>query len=405
MRLSTSLLVPALISAASAASDASVYIFQGDESPNASNRPALSPEQARLVFAQRLGTSQYHGLKGASEDTLSYINKFGGRHSSLFQDLEQSQAAELVLIVEGVCSEATKLLLNTWAPLEPAFTISEPPSLKSNKKFIADLNQQSGQSRDCLLEDAINPYQEACWNGKSKVIHFDLGATKDQSKLEDLISAQKGLIRWAKNQEMNTVVVLMPEASRLSETSSKPYGSYENAPQISLGRRQGSEEVMSESPKSSAPPSPPVDSQLVKTSNSTAGPVTGVIPSCHSSLDACISATKNCSGHGECFKKYGTISDGGVAKGACFSCGCVPQNETFWFGGSKDTKANKKGHRTVYYGGGACQKKDISGPFWLIAVFTIVMVGLVSSAIGMLFSIGEEKLPGVIGAGVSSKAR
>jgi len=30
------------------------------------------------------------------------------------------------------------------------------------------------------------------------------------------------------------------------------------------------------------------------------------------------------------------------------------------------------------------------------------MMGLVGWAIGMIFSIGEEKLPGVIGAGVSS---
>lgn len=68
-------------------------------------------------------------------------------------------------------------------------------------------------------------------------------------------------------------------------------------------------------------------------------------------------------------------------------------------------KGNKQGNRTIHWGGAACQKKDISGPFWLIVGFTVVMIGLVSWAIGMLFSIGEEKLPGVIGAGVSSKAR
>jgi len=33
------------------------------------------------------------------------------------------------------------------------------------------------------------------------------------------------------------------------------------------------------------------------------------------------------------------------------------------------------------------------------------MIGLVGWGIGLLFSIGEEKLPGVIGAGVSSKTR
>lgn len=82
--------------------------------------------------------------------------------------------------------------------------------------------------------------------------------------------------------------------------------------------------------------------------------------------------------------------------------------ETYWYSGNpgdKNAKADKKAHRLVNYGGPACQKKDISGPFWLIAGFTIVIIGLVSWAIGMMFSIGEEKLPGVIGAGVSSKVR
>lgn len=87
------------------------------------------------------------------------------------------------------------------------------------------------------------------------------------------------------------------------------------------------------------------------------------------------------------------------ASRACFTCGCVPQNVTFKLEG------NRTGSNIIYWGGSACQKKDVSGPFWLIAIFSVVMVGLISWAIGLLYSIGEETLPGVIGAGVSSKAR
>ena len=39
--------------------------------------------------------------------------------------------------------------------------------------------------------------------------------------------------------------------------------------------------------------------------------------------------------------------------------------------------------------------------FWLIALFTVAMVGLVSFAVGQVWSMGEEELPSVIGAGVS----
>lgn len=44
---------------------------------------------------------------------------------------------------------------------------------------------------------------------------------------------------------------------------------------------------------------------------------------------------------------------------------------------------------------------DVSVPFWLFAGFTLLMIGVLSLSIGLLFSVGEEKMPGVLGAGVS----
>lgn len=57
--------------------------------------------------------------------------------------------------------------------------------------------------------------------------------------------------------------------------------------------------------------------------------------------------------------------------------------------------------KTTNWGGPACQKKDVSVPFWLLTGFTIAMVATVSWAIGLVFSIGQEDLPSVIGAGVA----
>ena len=42
--------------------------------------------------------------------------------------------------------------------------------------------------------------------------------------------------------------------------------------------------------------------------------------------------------------------------------------------------------------------------FWLIALFSVGMVGLVSFAIGQIMTMGGEELPSVIGAGVSGPA-
>jgi hypothetical protein len=179
MKLSTGLFLPALIGAASAVSDATVYIFQGTELPATSNPPTLSPEEARLVFAQRLGVSQYHGIGDASESTLSYINTFGAVRESLFQDVAQDRAAELVLLVNGVSSAHAESLLSAWSSTNPAFTISNAPSPKSNLKLVQDLQRQVGPgSQVCAFEDDISPYNEICWNGKAKAIHIDLSAGK-----------------------------------------------------------------------------------------------------------------------------------------------------------------------------------------------------------------------------------
>ncbi|CZR55015.1 uncharacterized protein PAC_04901 [Phialocephala subalpina] len=398
MKLFQSLLLPVFIGAASALSDASVYIFQGDEWPNTSTPPTLTPEQARLVFARRLGASRYHRLGGASESTLGYINKFGGHGDSLFYETTD-KAAELVLIVEGVSSSSAEPLLEAWSSLKPAFTISTPPSMTANKKLVSDLHQQCGQEgKTCAFEDAINPFNANCWNGKSKIIHFDLASDKTSSKIDELMATQERLTRFAKKEEMNVVVVLMPEASRLSKNKANPYGSYDKISQSPIIKRsKPTEEPITET-GFSAPLHYSKQVQMSNVSgNSTFKPITGIPPLCHASKDSCISATNNCSGHGECYKKSGGSSEG---KGGCYTCFCKPTLVEIPYPGGE-----KNGTTLQYWGGSACHKKDISDSFWLISIFVVVLVGVTTWAIAMIFSIGEEKLPGVIGAGVSGKAK
>lgn len=63
------------------------------------------------------------------------------------------------------------------------------------------------------------------------------------------------------------------------------------------------------------------------------------------------------------------------------------------------------GKKTTYWGGPACQKKDVSIPFWLFVGTTLTLMFLVGSGIGMLYSMGAEELPSVIGAGVSGPVK
>lgn len=98
------------------------------------------------------------------------------------------------------------------------------------------------------------------------------------------------------------------------------------------------------------------------------------MPVCHSTNVTCTSTTNSCSGHGVCYLK-----SAGVKDNDCYACKCDPE-----------------------WGGPACQKVDISTQFFLIGTVSVLAILAVGGGIGLLFSVGQEELPSVISAGVSS---
>lgn len=114
---------------------------------------------------------------------------------------------------------------------------------------------------------------------------------------------------------------------------------------------------------------------------------------CFTSFNSCVSATNNCTGHGACIDKYAaSTSNGQSGDRQCFVCACGITK-------SNPDKPDEDLH--THWGGAYCQKIDVSSPFWLLAGTTLLLVGVVTGSIVLLFNVGEEKLPGVIGAGVS----
>ena len=190
----------------------------------------------------------------------------------------------------------------------------------------------------------------------------------------------------------DTTVILMPLSPKHAKRTSNSYGSYILPADNHMARQQQEEPLSIVSTPLSFSPSPqslqPSQPQALRASSL---PKT-TLPVCHSSESLCVSATLNCSGHGNCFRKY---TDKGSKDGPgtdCWACNC----------GSTVIRTNDDGSKkTTHWGGPACQKKDVSVPFFLLAGFAIAMLATVSWGIGMLYSIGEEDLPSVIGAGVA----
>lgn len=182
----------------------------------------------------------------------------------------------------------------------------------------------------------------------------------------------------------SVVVVLIPKFAKANNSPS-PYGTYE-VPILNqnVHRRREAEEPIVNTASSFVVPG-----AAYSPSEANASKLPKVVPMCYASMDSCVSSTNNCSGHGACYQKHAGSDGGSEAAKPCFACGCV------------STRDSANGSTVTHWGGGACSKIDISTPFWLLAGLTVILVSVVGWAIGLLFSIGEEKLPGVIGAGVS----
>lgn len=172
--------------------------------------------------------------------------------------------------------------------------------------------------------------------------------------------------------ELETTVVVIPESSRNSEISEwAPEGS------LRLSRRQSTETVMRFENKISDEPEAEdwdVDTSFVPVGSS---PVqlfsTGA---CFSTRAKCMNATYGCFRHGTC-----------VEQGGCFQCLC---NVT--------TKDNYG--RSTEWTGDMCQKVDVSAEFWMFFGVGLVALLSVGGAISLLMGVGNEPLPGVLGAGV-----
>lgn len=179
MRLTTSWLLPAIAATASAATDGSVYLLQRDHTP-AAKPPTLSPSQARLVLAQRLGVSKYHSLDDASASTLSHINDFGGHHQALFGDeVDDLRHVEhnVVVMVDGGSAEDMKVLSKA-SGRDALLYLSDAPSGKTNVKLAEDIAKQTEQQQKCPIEQTD---LGVCWTRAPNAIHYyDISKVSDQ---------------------------------------------------------------------------------------------------------------------------------------------------------------------------------------------------------------------------------
>lgn len=297
---------------------------------------------------------------------------------------------------KSVCE--TKLLIRTYAndngkvdALVSDYTsveVSPAPAAHASRGLFIDLVKQADRSHASSSDEAIIA---AVRESKYVTTGGDMFYAADS--LADAIVMFRKL---AKSNEWSITALVSPPAdvSMKAEKEERfQWGTYE-IPQREQQFKAKRDRMPKEAPLAETNKSKPVQSLSAPvlsfaTNNTT--PLRGILPACFTTQSACETATRNCTGHGQCSKKYhdpDSLAPGGSTGLDCWSCHC------------KSTKSND-GKKTTVWGGPACQKKDVSVEFWLIALFTVGLISLIGFAIGNLFEMGSQELPSVIGAGVS----
>lgn len=422
-------------SAASAAvASAPVYILSKSRTASDdSTAPSLPRQIARQILLQRLAatdaTSFFDTLPRHydADDALSLLEQFGGDvANSNFLESEDSSTRnpEILVVVEGVTDKHIAAIEGALSTT-PAFTIADPPSQAANAKLFVDELAAGGivAHKNVPLTDTMS--QDA-WNNGVFVALYDV--KQNPSAVDEIVETLPKMIDLSAT-NAGVTLVLMPEGSRSSKANvwahvhkhhkdhqkNKNHGDKtkhdktKHRPTAAALELRAEESVFIEGEsvfdsetmfvKTSAQSTESVEqteSTEFKANEFVPAAAAASIPACFQSFNSCDTATNSCSGHGKCVDKY-AINNGGIAspnaaKGSCFVCHCLS---------TLNRPEDEGGLSTTQWAGNMCQKIDVSVPFWLITGFTVAIVGAVAFAIGLLFSVGEEKLPGVIGAGVS----
>ncbi|OAL07423.1 hypothetical protein IQ06DRAFT_238373 [Phaeosphaeriaceae sp. SRC1lsM3a] len=377
--------------------------------------PSVSPETARLIIAQRLGLSRFHSIEHADAEAIRHINAYGGRQQKLFgaDDADRSRAHLLMWVEDGDEQDAAVIVIDGSEGFQ-GFRISDSPSPDDNDRLLQDFARQADSLpefpdpkqrtyRSAFEIGSVLPpkSRHETYNEYLNILRVD---KSDEIAHKDLAHLYSEITQKAKADGFAATIVTMPASMKHSKRAANPWGTY-TVPSAAAPRRENPEAFLSLSTEPSSSPAPPVsdleDFPVIISQTNDTSPVRGILPSCFNSKSACEKQTHGCSGHGECkllHKGRGSGSDRQSVD--CYGCACTPTVEHV--GEDKGMEIRKK---VTYWGGPACQKKDISVQFWLFVLVGVTLAFLVSSGIGMLYSMGSEELPSVIGAGVSGPVR
>jgi len=334
--------------------------------------PTLSPQHASFAISRHLGVEFLEPLRTNDYPSSSWMNEvsFVGQGSSnglllcineveakdvLPPSVEQSftlRTNDYMTSPSSIVSTYLHKAHHAYSYIYSAFSAQPPPTPQlldlfsipspSTDQFLAELTTVT-DFLDSSSDSDHDSFAAVELKGLSEIAH-DFGRKSDQYVLA--ARATRALIESAMSQSSIHLALLTFSSA---------------VPSAYAKRQEAAEASPQQSPHAS--PQQPI----------------GSMSTCFNSADICEEATAGCSGKGECV----SASKAGMT---CFVCAC------------KVTISDKG--RKEAWAGEACERKDISGPFVLIAGTVIGLVLLIGGSVSLLYTVGGQELPSVLMAGM-----
>ncbi|PLB44681.1 hypothetical protein P170DRAFT_390929 [Aspergillus steynii IBT 23096] len=387
------------------APEALVLAFGDAHLPHNFKPSAISDHVIQRILGLRMESEVSLTSGEPDQETIEMLNSLGGSPAPLFgPSSEGDDISRNLLVLEGVDPEIVSFTQNEFQQNLLARVSSD--SLLSHL-FPSPLTEGDGvyntRTRHCALHIGNGAPSDMQQPGKQCIPDGSIFQKSDT--LESELLSRTGMVESWVNERTSAA------ALKISLQSPNHYEDSTFTVELLRSVLRGLDALSSGDKLTTAVLLPQPNTQrgmmalksravqkkdtLPKTTISTSGAMfesnpLHVAPVCYASNSSCSEMTRNCSGHGYCYKKSGSSDQN--APSDCYACKC--QETTI----RKDDGTIQK----IKWGGSACQKRDISSPFFLVAGITILVLLATGAAIGMLYNVGQEQLPGVISAGVGT---
>ncbi|EAW15067.1 DUF3844 domain-containing protein [Aspergillus clavatus NRRL 1] len=384
---------------------ASIIVFDSYPSSEVSGISLIPNDAAQRLLDYRTKSPILTDLGQPDRDTVRLLNRYGGKQPSLFDNVDTSEPSKYtnLIILQGLDPATESYIESEYRESMIPFNYETVLLYGNSPSPSVDEDGETGNR--CLFypnskQEKLEELQASwsCFPKESTLMEAfqALGAELPNHLefVESVFDRQRSVAIWR-------LYFKSPQRSAHHRALIKPLESFLN--EIRLLSLKGTAITVMSLPMSDGSqsldrrnrfeggalnkPTGPSTAQLFRRKSSIPMP-SG--PVCHVSNSSCNEATNGCSGHGFCERK--SLPGSGSAGSDCYFCRC------------QDTIIRNDDGTTqrLRWGGSACEKQDLSSPFFLVGFVSILAILIVGVAVGMLFKAGQDDIPGVINAGVGT---